>query len=77
MLLSACADAQTSEEVEMNGKVRGVFTYFLVQILKENKDKTWKEIFSLVCKKVKENGFDQTPQFNGDSFANKKPFSGE
>lgn len=78
LLLAACDEDQTSVEVQISGKSRGIYTYTLTKVLRQINDKeVWQNVFNIVKKDIKSGNFEQTPQFHGDKFANKKPFNGE
>jgi hypothetical protein len=62
-LWAACRDNQTSEETEIEGKVRGVFTYHFCQVLRRSNARiTRRQLDRLVTAALKRAGFEQTPQ---------------
>jgi uncharacterized caspase-like protein len=62
-LWAACRDNQTSEETEIEGKVRGVFTYHFCQVLRRsNAQITRRQLDRLVTAALKRAGFEQVPQ---------------
>ncbi len=68
VLWSGCRDNQTSEETEIEGKVRGVFTYNFCQILRRtNGNITRKELHKLLTGAVRRGGFAQVPQLEASS----------
>lgn len=63
VLWSGCSDKQTSEEVEIEGNIRGVFTYNFCQVLRRtNGNITRKELHKIVNAAIKRGGFEQSPQ---------------
>jgi hypothetical protein len=68
VLWAACSDNQTSEETEIDGGVRGVFTYNFCQVLRRtNGNISRKELFKIVNAAVKRGGFSQTPQLESSA----------
>jgi len=62
-LWAACKDNQTSEETEIKGQVRGVFTYQFCKILRRSGGAiTRAKLDRLVTAALKREGFEQTPQ---------------
>jgi uncharacterized caspase-like protein len=63
ILWSACKENQVSEETEIEGKVRGVFTYNFCQVLRRtNGNITRKSLHKIVNAAIKRGGYAQTPQ---------------
>lgn len=63
VLWSGCSDNQTSEETEIDGNVRGVFTYNFCQILRRSNGNIKRsELYKLLIAAVKREGYEQTPQ---------------
>ena len=60
-VIFSCRSGETSTEMFLDGKSRGVFTYHLVKVL-ENKEITFREIIRLVNKKMKDSGISQTSE---------------
>jgi uncharacterized caspase-like protein len=68
VLWAACKDNQTSEETEIDGGVRGVFTYNFCQVLRRtNGNITRKQLYKIVNAAIKRGGYDQTPQIESSS----------
>lgn len=62
-LWAACRDNQFSEETEIEGKVRGAFTYHFCQVLRRSNAKiTRRQLDRLVTAALKRAGFEQIPQ---------------
>jgi hypothetical protein len=60
---AACRDNQTSQEVNIRGQVRGVFTYNFCEVLRKTSGKmTRKELKSIVSAAIKRGGFEQVLQ---------------
>jgi len=76
-LWAACRDNQTSEETEIEGKVRGVFTYHFCQVLRRSTAKiTRRQLDRLVTAALKRAGFEQTPQLEtSKEELREKPFA--
>jgi hypothetical protein len=76
-LWAACRDNQTSEETEIEGKVRGVFTYHFCQVLRRsNAGITRRQLDRLVTAALKRGGFEQTPQLETSrAELREKPFA--
>jgi len=76
VLWAACRENQTSEEIEIEGKVRGVFTYYFCKILRKTKGNIKRtELKSLISAAVKRAGLPQVLQLetSKDELAD-KPF---
>jgi metacaspase-1 len=68
VLWAACKDNQTSEETEIDGSVRGVFTYNFCQVLRRaNGDIARKQLYKLVNAAMKREKYSQTPQVEASS----------
>jgi hypothetical protein len=76
-LWAACRDNQTSEETEIEGRVRGVFTYHFCQVLRRsNANITRKQLDRLVTAALKRAGFEQVPQLEtSKEELREKPFA--
>jgi hypothetical protein len=62
-LWAACRDNQTSQEVNIRGQVRGVFTYNFCEVLRKTAGKmTRKELKSIVSAAIRRGGFEQIMQ---------------
>lgn len=76
ILLSGCRDNQTSADAFVGGKWGGALTQNFLQILKNNRSKSWKEIHEMVIDSLKKQGYSQVPQLTGpDSVINKAPLA--
>ena len=68
VLWSACKDYQTSEETEIDGGVRGVFTYHFCKVLRRtNGNISRKELYKIVNAAIKKQGAEQIPQLESSS----------
>ena len=68
ILWAACKENQTSEETEIDGKVRGVFSYHFCKILRRTNGNIQRSrLYKLLCSAIKRSGFSQTPQLEGSS----------
>jgi hypothetical protein len=68
VLWAACKENQTSEETEIEGKVRGVFTYHFCKILRRTNGSIQRSrLYRLVSSAIKRGGFSQIPQLEGSS----------
>lgn len=62
-LWAACQDHQTSEETELGGAVRGVFTYHFCRILRRSSGAiTRAKLDRLLLAAIKRDGFEQVPR---------------
>ena len=63
ILLAGCAEDDYSSEGYFYGEVHGALTFNFCEILRENKNRTWKNVEEVVTRRVKQTwGFSQTPQ---------------
>ena len=62
LFMSASKDEEVSLEVNIGGKRRGVFTYYLCKLLRESPYRIPKLLHDDLLKKVRMAGFAQTPQ---------------
>lgn len=68
VLWAGCRDYQTSQETNMGGSVRGVFTYNLCQVLRRTRGNIARRYLdSLVSAAVRRSGFTQVPQLEASS----------
>ncbi|MCX6694326.1 MAG: caspase family protein [Methanomicrobiales archaeon] len=66
VIWSGCSSKQTSEERQIDGTPRGVFTYHLCQVLRDApQDAPRKNIRKGVCAAIRQDGYRQTPQLEG------------
>ncbi len=74
LLLSGCRDDQTSADAFVGGKWGGALSQNFIRILKNNKDKSWKEIHGMVVDDLNKQGYSQIPQLTGpDNILSKAP----
>ena len=68
-LISGCKSNQTSADAYFDGKYNGALTYYLLQVLEQEKThkKSIKTIVAEVNKKLVENNFSQQPQTEGNT----------
>lgn len=65
---AACRDNQTSQETNIDGDIRGVFTYHFCQVLrKTNGNIKRRELYNIVTAAIKRAGFSQIPQLETSS----------
>ncbi len=70
VLWSGCKSNQTSEEVMIDDKVRGVFTYNFCQILRRsNGNIERKKLYNLLVGAIKREGYNQVPQLESSKNA--------
>jgi len=63
ILLAGCAEDDYSAEGYFYGSVNGALTFNLCEILRENPNRTWKNIEEVVTRRIQQTwGFTQTPQ---------------
>lgn len=68
VLWAGCRDYQTSQETNIGGSVRGVFTYNYCQILRRTRGNiVRKDLDSLVSAAISRSGFAQVPQLEASS----------
>lgn len=66
VLWSGCSSQQTSEEGQIDGTPRGVFTYHLCEVLRDAPRTTpRKDIMKGICAAIRRDGYRQTPQLEG------------
>jgi hypothetical protein len=66
ILLSATTSYQEAQETQIEGQVRGAFTYYLVDTLKRvNWQATYREAHDGTVMRLKDKGFTQIPQLEG------------
>jgi hypothetical protein len=70
LLISGCNDEQTSADASFNGKSNGAMTWSLLESLKQKPNMTWREIIKTMRSLLKQQGFDQIPQFSSGNFIN-------
>ncbi|RMD87196.1 MAG: caspase family protein [Calditrichaeota bacterium] len=75
ILLSASKDNESSLETDINGKQRGVFTYFLTNLLreKEYQDAPLVDIYDTLVKRIHSYGYTQSPQLEGLGSLKREP----
>lgn len=62
VLWSGCQEYQVSWELLLNGQVRGAFTFYLMNILRDFRGNASRgEIYSVVRSRMADDGFDQVP----------------
>lgn len=68
ILWAACRDNQTSQETNIGGAIRGVFTYHFCQVLRKAYGKlSRKQIDSIVTAAIRRAGFVQIPQLESSA----------
>jgi hypothetical protein len=65
LLLSGCRDDQTSADAFVGGKWGGALSQNFLRLLKENKEKSWREIHKMVVEDLYEQRYSQVPQLTG------------
>lgn len=66
LTLSACDDAETAADARFQGQAAGAFTHCLLEALREApQGTTWNDLYQRAKRKVRDLGFDQTPQIHG------------
>lgn len=68
VLWSGCQEDQVSWEMELNGQVRGAFTYYFCNIIREFQgNATRREIYTLQRERMNTDGFEQIPNLETPS----------
>lgn len=77
LTLAACDDDETAADARFQGQAAGAFTHCLLESLREAPAQaTWSELYQRAKRKVREQGFEQTPQIHGpDSLKNAPAFA--
>jgi hypothetical protein len=66
LLLAACADYQESQETRFEGKVRGAFSFYFKETLKQaNWQLSYRQAHEGTLIRLRDNGFVQIPQLEG------------
>ena len=68
LMISGCADNQTSADAFINNMARGAMTWSLLEAIKEKPICSWRELVKLMRDKLKTSEFDQIPQFSSGTF---------
>lgn len=68
LLISGCTDRQSSAESVFNDIPNGVMTWSLLEGLKQKPNCTWRELIKLMRDLLKENNYEQIPQFSCGTF---------
>jgi len=74
VLLSGCADHQTSADAYIDNTWQGAFTSTLTNYI--DPTKTWQGIYDDVLSNIQASGFSQTPSFNGRELNTRPIFGG-
>jgi len=67
-MISGCTDDQTSADAVFNNNPNGAMTWSLLESLKQNPNKSWREIIKSMHELLKKSQFSQIPQFSSGSF---------
>jgi len=70
LFMSAASDKQVSLETSIQGKTRGVFTYYLTKLLRNstNRKESSRQIHKELVSYLKSKGYDQSPQLEGPDY---------
>jgi len=68
IMISGCADYQTSADTVVDDKAYGAMTNALLETLINSPDCSWRELIKNMRAYLKKNGFDQIPQFSCGKF---------
>ena len=68
LLISGCTDRQTSMDSVFNDVANGAMTWSLLEGLKQKPNCTWRELIKLMRSLLKENNYQQIPQFSSGNF---------
>lgn len=74
--ISGCTSRQTSADAWFGDGYNGALTYYLLGVLEKNPGSPLVQVVKDVNKALKNNGFSQTPQLEGDAGQKTKPFAG-
>ena len=69
-MISGCTDDQTSADAVFNNKANGAMTWSLLESLKQKPNCSWRELVKQMRALLKENNYEQIPQFSSGSFEN-------
>jgi hypothetical protein len=69
-MISGCTDNQTSTETEINDKTYGAMTWSFLESFKQTTDYTWRELIKKMRDSLKDENFNQIPQFSCGLFEN-------
>jgi hypothetical protein len=69
LMISGCADNQTSAEAIINNNNNGAMTWSLLEVLKENKNITWRALIKAMRDLLKKSEYNQIPQFSSGKFS--------
>jgi hypothetical protein len=73
-VIMGCQEDQTCADAWMDDDYQGAFTYYLIQALREDLDRSLLEAVEVTAGKLKAAGFDQVPTIAGLDELIKKPF---
>jgi hypothetical protein len=66
ILLSGASEGQTGSDAFISGAYNGAFTYFLMETVRLELAKTYREIIEIVNKNLADHGFEQRATLQGD-----------
>lgn len=69
-MISGCNDYQTSADSQFNGKSNGAMTWSLLECIKQKPNCNWRELVKSMRDLLRNNGYDQIPQFSSGKFEN-------
>lgn len=70
LMISGCADSQTSAEAWIGQEVQGAMTWCFLNTLQERPTSTWRELLVSMRDALREASYTQIPQLTTDSFFN-------
>jgi hypothetical protein len=69
-MISGCSDYQQSEECIFNDIPLGAMTWSLLEVLKNKRNCTWRELVKIMRNILKKSKYQQIPQFSSGTFSN-------
>lgn len=68
IMISGCADSQTSMDSYLNKKWQGAMTWSFLESLNELENPTWRELIKKMRDKLKDKNYEQIPQLSSGKF---------
>jgi hypothetical protein len=65
VLIAGCADSEYSYDANIGGSPTGAFSYYAIQVLKNNPKITYKDFYSELKKVLPSSSYPQSPQLEG------------
>jgi hypothetical protein len=75
LLITGCSNSEYSYDAEFNGRPNGAMSAYAIQVIKQNPNVTYRELYSSLRQQLPSKDYPQTPQLEGsDVNKNRKLF---